>query len=368
MKILHITEKPRFSGAEILIRDLALSHVINNTVAITSINPTEDDFKDTMQLLKNEGVKLFIPDTSLSKFQRLSFLFKVFKNFQPDVVVGHSAVVSAYMRIIGVFFPNIKKVVVLHAAADYEGSRRLQNAEYIIQYFTDYVIGVSDWSRNTYKNRFTKVPCKTIFNGVDFTKFDSKYKQYRNKTRSEIFDVNENDFVILQVGRINKVKNQLLTLKAISLLDDEKKENIKIIFAGIIEDKSYYDDMMNFIVSNGLTQNVKFLGARSDVNKLLYAANLYVMPSERENFSIAILEALSTGIPTIYSDISQFEFLEKYDYKNTYKFKLKDLKAYNEIIANIFIDKTPFIDRKLDTFSFEKCSKQYLDLFEHITK
>ena len=366
MKILHITEKPRFSGAEILIKDLALSHVVENTVAITSINPPEDNFKDTMCLLKNNGVELFIPDTSLSKVQRLIFLYRVLKNFQPNVVVGHSAIVSAYMRLVGILFPTIKKVVVLHAAADYESGGRLQKAEYLLQYFTDYVVGVSGWSSDIYKSRFIKVPCKTIFNGVDFTKFDSKYKQYRDEVRLKIFDVSANNFVVLQVGRINKVKNQLLTLKAISKLDNKIKKNIKIIFAGIIEDKKYYEDIRSFIISNKLTQNVKFLGARSDVNKLLYAADLYVMPSERENFSIAILEALSTGIPIIYSDISAFNFLNKFNYKNTYKIDLKNIETYSNAILHIIHEKIPFVQRNLKDFSFSKCSQQYMELFKEI--
>lgn len=82
---------------------------------------------------------VLIPDTALS------FLYKILKSYKPDIVVGHSAIVSAYFRIVGILFPKIKKVIVLHAA-DYEGSGRLQKAEYLLQY-------VSDWSADTYKNR-----------------------------------------------------------------------------------------------------------------------------------------------------------------------------------------------------------------------
>ncbi len=366
MKILHLTEKPRFSGAEILIRDLAFGHLSQVDVAIASINPTEDDFKEIMKSLETKGVQLFIPSHSLSKLQRLTYLFKVFKSYKPDVIVGHSAIVSVYMRIVGVFFPKIKKVVVLHASADYEGGGRLQKMEYLLQYVTNYVVGVSDWSANKYKNRFKNVPCKAIYNGVELEKFNSENLQYRDDIRKNIFKTDGNSFVVMQVGRVNKVKNQLLTLHAISMLDDDVKETLLIVFAGIIEDQKYYQEIVKFCDDNKLTEKVQFLGARSDVNKLLYAADLYVMPSERESFGIALVEALSTGISALYSDIDQFSFLDKYNFKNTYKIDLKDIENYKETISSCIKEKTPFIQRDLREFSFEKCSQRYMELFKEI--
>jgi len=369
VKILHITEKPRFSGAEILIRDLAMNHIEQADIAITSFNPTEDNFKETMQALKSNGVKLFIPKHSLSKIERLSHLFKIFKEYQPDVIVGHSAIVSAYMRIVGVLFPKIKKVVVLHAAsADYESGDRLQKAEYILQYFTDYVVGVSDWSRDTYKNRFTKVPCKTIYNGIDLEKFTQQENIDIATIRKNVFKANNNDFVILQVGRVNAVKNQLLTLEAVSLLDEDIKKNILLVFVGIIEDKIYYQQILDFATKHNLIGQIKFLGARSDVNELLFASNLYVMPSERENFSIAILEALATGIPIIYSDIHQFDFLDRYKFENTFKVALADKENFARLITNIYEQKLKFVERDLSDFSFDNCSKQYMNLFKELVQ
>ncbi len=368
MNILHITEKPRFSGAEILIRDLAISHLSQADIAIASLNPTEDDFKETMELLAQKGVKQFIPNHSLSRVQRLSFIFNVFRTFQPDIVVGHSAVVSAYMRIVGILFPKIKKIIVLHAVADYEGGGRLQKAEYLLQYMTDYVVGVSDWSASMYKNRFSHVPCKTIYNGVNFSNFSDANLQLREDVRNNIFHVAPDSFVVIQVGRVSRVKNQLLTLQAISKLSKDVKQSIKIVFAGIIEDQDYYNEIQNFLKENNMIENVRFLGARSDIGKLLYASDLYVMPSERESFSLALIEALSTGIPVIYSNISQFNFLDKYNYKHTYKIKLDNIDNYKNIIEHIIQEKVPFVTRNLENFSFEKCSKQYMELFKEIRK
>jgi len=90
------------------------------------------------------------------------------------------------------------------------------------------------------------------------------------------------------------------------------------------------------------------------------------MPSERESFGLALIEALSTGIPVIYSDISQFKFLDKYNFKNTYKIDLKNIETYSNAILQIIHEKTPFVQRDLGNFSFSKCSQQYMELFKEI--
>jgi glycosyltransferase involved in cell wall biosynthesis len=47
---------------------------------------------------------------------------------------------------------------------------------------------------------------------------------------------------------------------------------------------------------------VRTLGFRSDVERLLAAADLFVMPSEREGLSFAVLEAMGRGLAMVVSD------------------------------------------------------------------
>ena len=367
MRILHITEKPRFSGAEILIRDLALSHLPKADIAIGAFNPTAKNFEKTLQQLKEKGVQLFVPDNSLSKPSRIKYLVRLFKNYQPDVVVGHSPVVNAYIRIAGAMFPKVKKVIVLHSASgDYEQGDKLQWMEHILQYFTAYVIGVAEWSRDAYQRRYHHAKCKTIHNGIDLAQFTAENREYRDRLRKETFEASEEDFVILQVGRISGMKNQLMTLQAVSALPEKIRLKTKVIFAGIAEERDYYDNLKSYITENNLDKNVKFLDARSDVNKLIYAADLFVMPSETENFSIAILEALATGIPTIYSNITPFRFLSKYEYQNIFEFNLNSIAEYSRKIQSVIEKKIGFCSRDLSDFSLEKTAQKYLELFENI--
>ncbi|MFC1757409.1 glycosyltransferase, partial [Planctomycetota bacterium] len=53
----------------------------------------------------------------------------------------------------------------------------------------------------------------------------------------------------------------------------------------------------------GLVENVHFLGTRSDTVDVLSAINVFCLTSHNEANPVSILEALSTGIPVVATDV-----------------------------------------------------------------
>ena len=52
-----------------------------------------------------------------------------------------------------------------------------------------------------------------------------------------------------------------------------------------------------------LGDRVRFLGERHDVDRLLSAADLLVLPSDREGLPMAVLEAMAAGVPVVASAV-----------------------------------------------------------------
>lgn len=55
--------------------------------------------------------------------------------------------------------------------------------------------------------------------------------------------------------------------------------------------------------SMGLSAMVQFLGVRHDIPELLGEADVFILATKSEGFGIALIEAMSAGVPVIGSDV-----------------------------------------------------------------
>ena len=66
------------------------------------------------------------------------------------------------------------------------------------------------------------------------------------------------------------------------------------------EDKRRYQKKLQRMVDEaGLAARMRFCGTTQDVPRVLEGADLYVMPSAREGFGMALAEAFSMGLPAV---------------------------------------------------------------------
>lgn len=103
---------------------------------------------------------------------------------------------------------------------------------------------------------------------------------------------------ILQVGRLNKVKNHDFTLE---IAKELKKR--KVIFTILIVGQGPLEDQLKSkVIKEGLENHVLFLGVRSDITELMSSADFMIMPSLYEGFPVVLVEAQAVGLPSIISD------------------------------------------------------------------
>lgn len=104
--------------------------------------------------------------------------------------------------------------------------------------------------------------------------------------------------VICHVGRLSEQKNPLRVLEIFrAVLKLEQEAILLSVGTGEMEEQ-----VRNYAQMLGIADQVMFLGARNDVDKLLQAADVFLLPSKYEGLPIVALEAQVSGLPCILSD------------------------------------------------------------------
>lgn len=111
----------------------------------------------------------------------------------------------------------------------------------------------------------------------------------------------ERDVVIIQTSRMQEWKGQRLLLEALGRLRQVSGWRAWVVGgAQRPEEEAYLAGLKAQAEGLGLTERVQFLGQRSDVPRLLRAADIHCQPNVgAEPFGIAFVEALQAGLPIV---------------------------------------------------------------------
>jgi glycosyltransferase involved in cell wall biosynthesis len=101
---------------------------------------------------------------------------------------------------------------------------------------------------------------------------------------------------IVMVARFSPQKNQALLLQALAGID----KPFELIFVGDGPTQSQAESLTHEL---GLEKQVKFLGARSDVEKILKDADIFVLSTNWESFGLVLVEAMRANLPVVVSDV-----------------------------------------------------------------
>ena len=109
------------------------------------------------------------------------------------------------------------------------------------------------------------------------------------------------DFLILTVAEMTKNKNHSTVLKALALLKDKPEfAFVRYLICGRGENEQ---NLRQEARELGIENHVAFLGYRHDVPDLLRCSDLFAFMSFREGLPVALMEAMSSGLPVICSRI-----------------------------------------------------------------
>ena len=105
--------------------------------------------------------------------------------------------------------------------------------------------------------------------------------------------------IVMQVARFHSVKDHQTAIKA---FDNVLKivDNALLMLVGDGEERAASETLVQ---SLGISENVRFLGLRNDINTILPAADIFMLSSLSEGISVTLLEAMACTLPIVATDV-----------------------------------------------------------------
>ena len=363
--IMHVVLEPRYSGAEMLVRDLSrVQTAAGHRISITAFRPSQDNFKDELNALERDGCELFVPAQNLEKWGRLRWVWAAVKKAQPDVVFAHSILPAIYTSLALRLTRRPAVVTVLHTDDDLADPSLLR-LERLVYQRNACVVGVSPKSVENFQRRMGgRVPIQVVRNGIKTEHFSQLGKNHR-AWREEVYRPEGEEIIALQVGRISLQKQQHVSVEALVRLRMKGIGNIRLVLAGICEDAEYQKRLVHCAREGGVENQVQFAGPRGNIGEMLAGADLYLMPSAWEAHSVAALEALASGVFCIFSSIEAFADLGSYPGVAMIGAppSSEDLGDCLERLVSSKNTERRY-ERDLEPFSIERCAAEYRDICE----
>jgi glycosyltransferase involved in cell wall biosynthesis len=136
---------------------------------------------------------------------------------------------------------------------------------------------------------------EVVYNGVDLARFD---RPPTGDLRAEL-GLRPDQPVVLCVARLLPNKGQSYLVEAAPEIL-EHFPDAHFIFAGDGDERVALEGRT---ASLGLTGRFSMIGFRADVEDVMRAGDIFVLPSLAEGFSLSLVEALAAGLPAIATQV-----------------------------------------------------------------
>lgn len=268
------------------------------------VNRGEGDYTEE---IRSYGGRIFVvPQAVNGWFKYTKALNKFFKENQGVYSAVHLEA-SSLSNITTLYYAKKYSVPVriIHSHSTAVGKKGLTRfCHLLIHHFSKpfvstvatHFVGCSDKAIDwLFKGTSAKKKAILIKNGIN-----AKLYTYNQIVRKEIrteFNLGES-LVIGHVGRLSPVKNHSFLLDIFKEILSLRPDSILML----VGDGPERESIERRAKSLGIYNKILFTGTRTDVNRLLQAIDIIVMPSLYEGLPLCLVEAQASGLPLLLAD------------------------------------------------------------------
>ncbi|UCE40639.1 MAG: glycosyltransferase [Candidatus Aminicenantes bacterium] len=252
------------------------------------------------------------------------------------------------------------------------------NSERQIAHSSDSIISPSTDEKESLVEEYGILPSKVevVYPGVN----PRLFYPINNRTILNKRGYSQDNFVLLYVGRIEKVKGLINVIEALHILQEKNLplfEKTKLIVIGGGKKEEELAENMEVtrikreMKIHDLKDKVVFLGSidQSHLRKYYSAADALVVPSLYESFGLVTVEALACGTPVVVSQVGKMKSIVK-EGKNGFSFRPDDPVSLYQNLENLFKHRSQLWSRPsiredvVQRFSWDNTAENTYQIFE----
>ncbi|MGE8204560.1 glycosyltransferase family 1 protein [Heyndrickxia sp. NPDC080065] len=303
-RVLQIVSSMDRGGAETLLMNIYRN--IDRTKIqfdFVSHSNTKDDFYDEITSLGGKVYKV----NSLGRQGPMNYLkelIKIMRSTKYTAIHSHTDFQSGFPALAAKMCGIKKRISHSHSNDWQKGERfrdqlTLKILKLLIKLSaTDYCSCSTEAAEFLFgKKMVRRYKVNILKNGIDLNQFHGMDSCIRDHVIEEL-NLSKQTKIIGHVGRFSYSKNHFFILKVlIKLLDNDPSFVVLLIGDGPLK-----ESIEEEAKALGVLENIRFLGVRTDIPRLMKAFDVFLFPSLFEGFGIALLEAQCSGTPCVVSD------------------------------------------------------------------
>lgn len=279
MKIMCVIPGMTNGGAERVMSTLVNFFSIKNDVRLVVLKSDSSDYPISPKIdfkagnIKNKNI-----------IKSIRFVKKNLKEYNPDIVLSFLTTGNIVTLLSNKILHSKYKVIISERANPYRINRLYFVLRNITYPSATSCIFQTNWAQDFYSSMLN---CKTkvIYNPLSPDFNVDKYNGSRDKR-------------IVCTARLAPEKNQKLLINAFNKIKN-KYPDYSLEIYGEGPEK---ENLQNLINTLSLNSRVKLMGRQKNIIDCIKSAAVFVLPSNSEGMSNALLEAMALGIPCIATD------------------------------------------------------------------